>query len=102
MASTFYESNLLKERGCLIAETYKSKYLYILFYQSSFRSTVVRSSVAVLLRTAILALVYSTAEYCASVWCRSLHTRLIDKPINPYLPRLFFSVDYLRGGSRRT
>ena len=25
-----------------------------------------------------LSLVYSTAEYCAPVWCRSAHTRLID------------------------
>ena len=32
--------------------------------------------------TAILALVHSTAEYCAPVWCRSAHTRLIDKLIN--------------------
>ena len=23
-------------------------------------------------------------------------------PLNPYLPRMFFSVDYLRGGPRRT
>ena len=30
------------------------------------------------LRIAILSLVYSTAEYCAPVWCRSAHTRLID------------------------
>ena len=34
------------------------------------------------LRTATLALVYSTAEYCAPVWCRSAHTRLIDPIIN--------------------
>ncbi|XP_076823231.1 uncharacterized protein LOC143469422 [Clavelina lepadiformis] len=27
------------------------------------------------LRTATLALIYSTAEYCAPVWCRSSHTR---------------------------
>ena len=25
-----------------------------------------------------LSLVYSTAEYCAPVWCRNRHTRLID------------------------
>ena len=30
------------------------------------------------LRIATLSLVYSTAEYCAPVWCRSAHTRLID------------------------
>ena len=29
-------------------------------------------------RIAALSLVYSTAEYCAPVWCRSTHTRLID------------------------
>ena len=33
---------------------------------------------ASVLHTATLALVYSTAEYCAPVWCRSAHTRLID------------------------
>ena len=30
------------------------------------------------LRIATLSLVYSTAEYCAPVWCRSAHTRFID------------------------
>ena len=30
------------------------------------------------LRNFVLSLVYSTAEYCAPVWCRSTHTRLID------------------------
>ena len=30
------------------------------------------------LRIATLSLVYSKAEYCAPVWCRSAHTRLID------------------------
>ena len=34
------------------------------------------------MRTATLALVHSTAEYCAPVWCRSAHTRLIDSTIN--------------------
>ena len=34
------------------------------------------------LRTAALSLVYSTAEYCAPVWCRSAHTRLIDSVFN--------------------
>ena len=37
---------------------------------------------AITLRTATLALVHSTAEYCAPVRCRSAHTRLIDRPIN--------------------
>jgi len=38
------------------------------------------------LRTATLSLVHSTAEYCAPVWCRSAHTRLIDPAINDALP----------------
>ena len=39
---------------------------------------------ATTLRTATLALVHSTAEYCAPVWCRSAHT-LIDLAINDAL-----------------
>ena len=34
------------------------------------------------LRIATLSLVYSTAEYCAPVWCRSAHTRPIDSVLN--------------------
>jgi len=37
------------------------------------------------LRIATLALVHSTAEYCAPVWYRSAHTRLIDPAINDAL-----------------
>ena len=37
------------------------------------------------LRIATLSLVYSTAEYCAPVWCRSAHTRLIDSVLNEAL-----------------
>ena len=37
------------------------------------------------LRTAALSLVYSTAEHCAPVWCRSVHIRLIDSVINDAL-----------------
>jgi len=37
------------------------------------------------LRAATLALVHSTAEYCAPVWCRSAHTHLIDPTINDAL-----------------
>jgi len=33
------------------------------------------------LRTATLALIHSAAEYCAPAWCRSKHTRLVEKPI---------------------
>jgi len=40
---------------------------------------------AATLRRANLALVHSTAEYCAPVWCRSAHTRLIDPAINKVL-----------------
>ena len=34
------------------------------------------------LHIATLSLVYSTAEYCAPVWCRSDHTHLIDSVMN--------------------
>ena len=37
------------------------------------------------LRIATLSLVYSTAEYCRLVWCRSAHTRLIDSVLNDAL-----------------
>ena len=37
------------------------------------------------LRIATLSLVYSTAEYCAPVWCRSAHNRLIDSVLNDAL-----------------
>ena len=32
-----------------------------------------------------LALVHSTAEHCAPVWCRSDHIHLLDRPINKAL-----------------
>ena len=37
------------------------------------------------LRIATLSLVYSAAEYCAPVWCRSGQTRLIDSVLNDAL-----------------
>ena len=37
------------------------------------------------LRIATLSLVYSAAEYCAPVWCRSTHTHLIDSILNDAL-----------------
>ena len=37
------------------------------------------------LRIATLSLVYSAAEYCPPVWCRSAHTRLIDSVLNDAL-----------------
>ena len=37
------------------------------------------------LRIATLSLVYSAAEYCAPVWCRSANTRLIDSVLNDAL-----------------
>ena len=40
---------------------------------------------ATTLRTGTLALVHSTAEYCAPVWCRSAHTHLVDPTINDVL-----------------
>jgi len=35
--------------------------------------------------TATLALIYSAAEYCASAWCRSKHTRLVYVAILPLI-----------------
>ena len=37
------------------------------------------------LRISALSLVYSTAEYCAPVWCRSTPTRLIDSILDDAL-----------------
>ena len=37
------------------------------------------------LRISALSLVYSTAEYCAPVWCGSTHTQLIDSILNDAL-----------------
>ena len=37
------------------------------------------------MRIYALFLVYSTAECCAPVWCRSTHTRLIDSILNDVL-----------------
>ena len=37
------------------------------------------------LRISVLSLVYSTAEYCAQVWCRSTPTRLIDSILDDAL-----------------
>ena len=37
------------------------------------------------LHIATLSLVYTTAEYCAPVWCRSDHTRLVDNVLNEAL-----------------
>ena len=37
------------------------------------------------LRIAASSLVYSTAEYCAPVWCRSVHTRLKETVLNDAL-----------------
>ena len=38
--------------------------------------------------TAALSLIYSTAEYCVPVWCRSAHTRLIDNVFNDALRKV--------------
>ena len=37
------------------------------------------------LRITTISLVHSAAEYCAPVWCRSAHTRLIDNVLNDAL-----------------
>ena len=42
-------------------------------------------AVAKTLRIATLSLAYSTAEYCAPVWCRSAHTHFIDSVLNDAL-----------------
>jgi len=34
------------------------------------------------LRTSCLALAFAPAKYCAPVWCRSVHTKHIDVPLN--------------------
>ena len=44
------------------------------------------------LRIVILSLVHSTAEYCASFWCRSAHTRLIDSVLNDALRILHYCM----------
>ena len=40
---------------------------------------------ATTLRITTLALVHTTAEYCAPVWCRNVHTRLLGPAINDAL-----------------
>ena len=47
------------------------------------------------LRIATLSQVYSTAEYCAPVWCRSAHTRLIDSVLNDALRIVTGPTDHL-------
>ena len=37
---------------------------------------------ATMLHISVLALVFSTAEYCAPVWCRSSHTHMLDSELN--------------------
>ena len=44
---------------------------------------------AKILHIAALSLVYSTAEYCAPFWCRSVHTRLIYTVLNDALHIVF-------------
>ena len=80
--------------GKLLPFSDTSKYLGIalnrsLTYRRHLRKKLIRriagttwGAGASVLRTATPALVYTTAEYCAAVWCRSAHTRLIDPVIN--------------------
>nr|XP_014350022.1 PREDICTED: uncharacterized protein LOC106705349 [Latimeria chalumnae] len=35
-----------------------------------------------MMQTSALALCYSTAEYCAPIWCRSSHTKLVDAELH--------------------
>ena len=37
---------------------------------------------AATLRISVLAFVFSTAEYCAPVWCHSSHTHMLDSELN--------------------
>ena len=67
-------------------------HLVVLHKKLSSRVTLLRRLVrsgwgagAKTLRIATLSLVYSTSEYCAPVWCRSVHTRLIDSILNDAL-----------------
>ena len=67
-------------------------YLVALCKKLSSRITLLRRLVgsgwgagAKTLRIATLSLVYSAIEYCAPVWCRSAHTRLIDSVLNDAL-----------------
>ena len=67
-------------------------HLVALYKKLSSRVTLLRRLVgsgwgagAKTLRIATLSLVYSTAEYCALVWCCSAHTRLIDNVLNEAL-----------------
>ena len=67
-------------------------YLVVLRKKLSSRVTLLRRFMglgwgagAKTLRMANLSLVYSAAEYCAPVWCRSAHTRLIDSVLNDAL-----------------
>ena len=69
-----------------------SHHLVALHKKLSWRVTLLRRLVgsgwgagAKTLRIATLSLVYSAAEYCAPVWCRSAHTRLIDSVLNDAL-----------------
>ena len=51
---------------------------------------------AITLHIATLSLVYSTAEYCAPVWCCSAHTRFIESVLND---TLHIVTGYLRPSS---
>ena len=53
------------------------------------------------LRTSTLALVYAPAEYCAPVWCRSAHTRLVYNNNNGRNGSFFYVAGYLIEERRR-
>jgi len=42
--------------------------------------------------TATLALCFSVAEYCAPIWCRSTHTKLVDSQLNSAMRTILGSV----------
>jgi len=45
-----------------------------------------------ILRTATLALCFSVAEYCAPVWCRSSHKKLVDIQLNSAMRTISGSI----------
>jgi len=44
------------------------------------------------LRTATLALCFSVADYCAPVWCRGTHTKLVDIQLNSAIRTISASI----------
>ena len=76
--------------GVKLDRSFTFRHHLVALRKLSLRFTLLRLLVALrwgakTLRIATLSLVYSTAKYCALVWCRSAHTRLIDSVLNDAL-----------------